>query len=554
MLSHPPENPTINQKARIKLHDIIKSHGLDINKCNVVVETLLALIGIQYLPKGSWYNFYKEEYCVFSFTISEEIAKEWVGFFNDVSHALKAKDITEEIRRFQLSWSEFLNDSSNKIKAADILKYCAPLAIGSQPARIIRMESNALEQKIMPKIDEYLKNHPEYVLKHKRISTSRMEYRYSEWVKKTREQFLQYGMDISKCNCYEFIVTCMTQNAIKNMTRIDVVSRCFFSIFPEFVRQHIFDYMKDYSYEANLSDVAAAFEQKRGDPHALTFTFPLGENHGDVMLEYFNKINLGSAEVDDVKYESFMDENKQIVKPNIKINVDIESLSHPRVLSEIKDAFEHLPQSMRDHFRKQSGKIVCTTAEYLQQLRRVNKDINKYKLNPGFDEIIDYKLDHPELKKIWVEEGLTLKEAKKQVKKQLSLTKREEWLKQNSLTNKIYELIQHIDEHGLDQEEHKPKLESLISEIQSLSIYLKMKTDVEESKIDKVFDFFKKAKNDEERKNEKEEIQKLPEIIFNMKFDLLEGLHGIKVNANKKFELNLSDIRDNDVSLLSPRR
>lgn len=279
--------------------------------------------------------------------------------------------------------------------------------------------------------------------------------------------FKNYGMNTECCDCYEHIIGYTIQNAKK---RADLLSSHLIIILPTVLIQLIFDYLNIDLYTKYIEEIdnlipktSSSFSSKIDDK-SITFTLPLNKKQGELIVNYFDHIEKNSANMIEMNPE------EKEASEAIKIEINIKTLNHPCLMSDLDDTLKTLPQSILDGFRKESKTITLTTAECLQ------------------------KLDNA---KMIIPKNTMVRE----------------------LSSRIDKLTQHINQNGLEQEEHKLLCDPLIKEINELKIHLSEPPQKRQKYW--IFSWFSP-----------------PNSVINktaLETDIDEALHGIDIISNKRW-------------------
>jgi hypothetical protein len=248
----------------------------------------------------------------------------------------------------------------------------------------------------------------------------------------TQKKFLTHGINTKRCDADVYVILYTIQNAEK---RANIILNYFAPTLPSVLTQIIFDYLNIDLYKKYIAEIANLipltgspfihFQPKNDNKSVAHFLLPLNKKQGELIAYYFNQIKEDSANLIEKKSQNNEEQINQNKKNNsyIELAINLETLTHSSFQLDLDDTIKTLPQDILDQFRKESQTISFTTAECLQKLNTVKQIIQEKKIS-------------------------------------------------SDLLSKIDELTECINKHGLEQEEHKRKRESLVEGINALKVDL----------------------------------------------------------------------------------
>jgi hypothetical protein len=283
-----------------------------------------------------------------------------------------------------------------------------------------------------------------------------------------------YGMTPDNNDCYEHIFLYTVQDAIQRNSHSPILFAILSEFFPKVLIDLIFEYIpiKNFVYKDNKQEMAGLIPQSASkfcvtnDSPYITFTLPLRLTQGNLIAEHINNIRVDSASVTLLEDKEQHPKDQKLTA-SICLTVKKEVVINSDFFSDMGDRIETLPHTVLDRFRKEAKTINLSTAECLEKLLQAKKTIKDNKLNEELPSAID-------------------------------------------------ELVQHIEQQGLEKKEYNLLCNSLIENVRVMSEYLI------ESASAKTVSWFSRFF--------------APPNPIEIEKDIHEALHGIGMILNKQFQ------------------
>lgn len=358
----PRRNNTLTQL----LDDIIKitnQHKIDIQECDVFEEFLLFLAEVEEKPKKSMFGFpeeYGETFCVFSIAIDVAALPQLLTL-NEKFPELDVRDVTKEVNQ---------NIASS-----------VPKQLEGQATLIIRISVAGLQNHILSKLDNHLKENQEIVRHYQRFSQT-----YDVVSKTLFDLFMIEGMDTHKSDCFEETLCHIVRESGQRATVIADTLR----YLPHVLIQLIGNYLNLIEVKAEGNELVPTKSQFSPNPefkYATNLLLHVPMNSAKLVERFFNQMHTKSA----ILHDGINSAGFTI------ITVDNQNLIHEGLTSDIKDAIKFFPQAKLDTYRKQSGTIKYSLQECREKLADIVKILSNNKVFHALIHSI-YKITHHPIK------------------------------------------------------------------------------------------------------------------------------------------------------------
>lgn len=306
----------------------------------------------------------KPGYTYFDFEISKECALELVNTLNSQCPSLMAVDETEKFEK--------LNGRMNTVNSYVML-----------PARLIYLRADAIAGHLLPRMAEYLQEHPE-------VAASYVKFTYNEFLDKVDAELAKYGITCNKTDCFEETICALVNRYFNTSARVFNLFQSRFpgdaKPFPDALQKMSLDYLgvkeaKSQEEDVELVTTTSRFN-KSGDEWStyLYITTPMAQ--AKKIETYFNQLQPNSAQLS-AKPTSLTD------KPGLsfsKILIANSVLMQEKFWLHFNDAMQSYSRQKIENYRKQSQSITKTTSECLDEFAEVDKIIAALYKEKDFSE------------------------------------------------------------------------------------------------------------------------------------------------------------------------
>ena len=275
--------------------------------------------------------------------------------------------------------------------------------INGKASKYITMNAEAVKNKLLPRIKQYLTEHaqslhPKYQIK----------YTFEQTKAKLNSMLNLYGVDVSDMGCTVFSDT-IFYLINRNLNMASIVSR-FFNTHPKIKipspltkitlaylgSKELFE-EKEEKVSPVVSSVIRGFSEDRNNTWSSSILIGDYKDQIDQVLKYFNKILPGSAKLSTEKLP-FIDNGNGEFKVNkiqvATIAVNNNAFFSPQFECHFKDALNCYSQDVIELYQKDTDMISKTTQESIGELRKLHKIIPKQSEMEDFARSVTSLADH----------------------------------------------------------------------------------------------------------------------------------------------------------------